>query len=634
MIHLVNMPFASLTTPNLALGLIKAQLQGVGLESKVFNLNFDFARQIGFGGYERVAIFKGVETQVGEWLFAKEVWGLFGPPEEEFIERCESELKVIPKVPDMKKWFLKIRREVVPAYLYQSLRRLENEGELRVVAFSCSFFQTLSALALGRLIKKKYPHVKVIYGGACFHDEMGRELIKKVPWIDAVSTGEADDVIVPLFQKLLQGGAPSDLQGIIYRENGVLHFGPSNHPISCQILEDIPDPDYNDFFNDAKNIGIVNDPGWKLRVRLLFESSRGCWWGQKQHCSFCGLNGQGLAYRAKSADRVLRTLNNFENSYPARLFQATDNNMSMEYFRTLLPKLERDSPKKNTNIFYEVKTNLTRSQIKSLADARIVYLQPGIESLSTHLLHLMRKGTSAIQNLFFLKCCRTYGILAFWNNLIRLPGEAQEDYYEMENLIPKIHHFYPPSGGAKKIECHRFSPYYTGEACGLENLRPLSWYYALFPEEKIDINRVAYYFDAEWKNTLGDEAYEGIIAKTQEWLGIWQNDPALPELRYSYQHNDGAIVLDTRQGKVKNLWLDAFQARILQAIDDPANIDAIRCRFEERAISKSTIQEVLQGFIETGIAYEEKGMYLGLAFADGVKEDLSLLQRRGFFPPG
>jgi hypothetical protein len=212
MIHLVNMPFASLTNPNLALGLIKAQLQEAGMDCRVFNLNLDLARQIGFGGYETVALFKGAEAQVGEWLLARVAWDEdFGPTEEEFVERCQRELKTIPKVQDKKKWLLKIRREVVPAYLLQCLHRLEKAGDLDVVAFSCSFFQTLPSLALGRLIKREYPHVKVVYGGACFHDEMGRELIEKIPWIDAVSTGEADDVIVPLFRELLDGSPPSNL---------------------------------------------------------------------------------------------------------------------------------------------------------------------------------------------------------------------------------------------------------------------------------------------------------------------------------------------------------------------------------------------------------------------------------------
>ena len=29
----------------------------------------------------------------------------------------------------------------------------------------------------------------------------------------------------------------------------------------------------------------------KPHIRILFESARGCWWGEKQHCTFCGLNG-------------------------------------------------------------------------------------------------------------------------------------------------------------------------------------------------------------------------------------------------------------------------------------------------------------------------------------------------------
>jgi radical SAM superfamily enzyme YgiQ (UPF0313 family) len=39
-------------------------------------------------------------------------------------------------------------------------------------------------------------------------------------------------------------------------------------------------------------------------VELLFEASRGCWWGAKHHCTFCGLNGLSMTFRSKSADRA------------------------------------------------------------------------------------------------------------------------------------------------------------------------------------------------------------------------------------------------------------------------------------------------------------------------------------------
>ena len=41
---------------------------------------------------------------------------------------------------------------------------------------------------------------------------------------------------------------------------------------------------------------------------LLFETSRGCWWGAKSHCTFCGLNGETMAFRSKSPRRALDEL--------------------------------------------------------------------------------------------------------------------------------------------------------------------------------------------------------------------------------------------------------------------------------------------------------------------------------------
>src|SRR3954465_271775 len=42
-----------------------------------------------------------------------------------------------------------------------------------------------------------------------------------------------------------------------------------------------------------------------LRPLMLIETARGCWWGAKNHCTFCGLNGETMGFRAKSADRVM-----------------------------------------------------------------------------------------------------------------------------------------------------------------------------------------------------------------------------------------------------------------------------------------------------------------------------------------
>jgi len=631
MIHLVNMPFTSLTHPNLALGLFKSQLAGAGMESDVFNFNLDFARRIGYSGYETIAFFKGVETQISEWLFTRAAWGDdFGVPEDAFLDLCGEELQNIPKVDDVRGWLRQIRDEVVPQFLEDSLALLESRGELRVVGFSCTFFQTVASLALGKLIKTRYPHVKVVYGGACFHGEMGDELMRGIPWIDAVSTGEADDVIVPLMAALDMGACPEGLHGILYRDaTGTVIDGPPHKAVSRHTIADLPDPDFDSFFHDAARVGIDQDEGWRERLLIPFESSRGCWWGQKHHCKFCGLNGQGMNYRGKCGNDVYAMLERLTTKYPqAKRFQASDNILSVTYFKDMVPQLaEEPLP---VELFYSVKSNMNRKQIKALADANILYVQPGIESFSSHILDLMDKGVSALQNLFFLKVCRDYGITPYWNNLIRLPGERQEDYDQMAAWMPLIVHIRPPYGGAPKIECHRFSPYFNQPDRWTHDIRPQAWYSGIFPADQLDLNRVAYYFHADWKNTLGDPAYDDLIDRTLTWIQIWKQAEHIPQLRIQPRGDGGYDLRDTRFGE-DGLWqLDALETAIYQAIDAPANLRSVGKSLHKAgyALSEAEINAVLDEFVRAGITITDNGQWLAIAITPEA-EDPPLWLRRG-----
>lgn len=632
MIHLINMPFASIREPNLALGVMKSQLTESGIASRVFNLNFDFARLIGIGAYETMALFKGIETQVGEWLFAEQVWEEFcDPSEAAFLRMCGDELGGIPHVNNSEQWLLQVRREVVPTFLREMVAFLQTTGELRVVAFSCMFFQTIPSLALGRLIKAQFPSARIVFGGACFHGEMGEELIDKVPWIDVVSTGEADDIIVPLFQALLNEHPPAGLQGIRYRDHrGKVQAGFPPCPVSAQVIRALPDPDFTDFFESAGRVGLLNDRSWRARVLLPFESSRGCWWGEKQHCTFCGLNGEGMSYRAQPAERVYETLANYAHRYPIRRFRATDNILDMSYFKSLLPRLKAEPPGGGIELYYNIKANMNRVQMKALADAGIVYVQPGIESLSSHLLRLMRKGVLPLQNVFLLKCAREYGIVVFWNNLIRVPGECPEDYAQMEEWIPKLVHLQPPYGGAPKVELHRFSPYFFEQGNWTDNVRPIAWYKGLFPEQRVNLPRIAYYFDADWKDTLGGDAYDGVINATLEWIRIWRDEPELPRLVMKQCVGGGLEIEDTRLHR-SGLWqLDSTEASIYQMIDAPHTPQGIISLLKDtpkEGLLKTEVKTILDRFVDADLALWDGSNYLALALPQGVV-DLPVAQRR------
>jgi coproporphyrinogen III oxidase-like Fe-S oxidoreductase len=71
------------------------------------------------------------------------------------------------------------------------------------------------------------------------------------------------------------------------------------------------------------------------------------------------------------------------------LVEAVDNILDMKYFQDLLPALA--AKQHSAQIFFEVKANLNRKHVKLLHEAGVNRIQPGIESMSDHVLKLMRK---------------------------------------------------------------------------------------------------------------------------------------------------------------------------------------------------------------------------------------------------
>lgn len=633
MIHLIYMPLALTINPSLALGQIKAQLNEAGMESRVFNLNLDFAGRLGIKNYEIIALTRGYDPQIGEWLFAKEAWGeeASTSADDDFLELCGSKMPGLHKVKNVKKWGEKIRTEVVPEFLDFCCKKLLDAGDLEVVGFSCAFFQTIASIALIRRLKQIQPSLRVVCGGSCFHGEIGEELISKVPEIDAVSIGEADDVIVPLFRALYNKEEPKGLHSVLYRKSdGKVVVAAPSRIVTSQVLEKNPDPDYDEYFEDINRLGFEKYPEIQSRAFLPFESSRGCWWGQKHQCTFCGLNNEGLAFRAKSSKRTLETFRSFLKRYPLRKFYASDLAFPMKHYKDLLPELKEDMDFEKVEIFYEIRAKMNRKQAKLLSDAGVYYIQPGIDALTTHLLNSLSKGVKAIYNIHCLKLCRTFSLLPLWNLMIRVPGERIEDYSETAALIPKIIHFIPPFGGPREIELHRHSPYFNEKGKWTQNVRPVFWYEKIYPGNRVNLPAVAYYFDAEWKDTIDPRHYKKVSEASWAWIDIWRNLEVLPQLKYFSNNSSELRVTDTREIGRTGTWnLDAKETMLFMGIDDPATPERLRSKLGESVGSIDLVESILKDFVSCGIAVEDSGSYLNLALPEKTPEP-SLRYRRSF----
>ena len=95
-------------------------------------------------------------------------------------------------------------------------------------------------------------------------------------------------------------------------------------------------------------------------------------------------------FRSKSPERVLDELAQQARRYRSFRFEAVDNILDMAYLKQLFPALAENDA--GYEFFYEVKANLSREQLRLLAQAGVTHIQPGIESLSSHVLRPDAQG--------------------------------------------------------------------------------------------------------------------------------------------------------------------------------------------------------------------------------------------------
>jgi ribosomal peptide maturation radical SAM protein 1 len=303
-VALVSMPFDVHFRPSIQLGLLKAIASSHGFPVETFHLNLDFARQIGPESYEAVCDYGrnfGLGG-LGEWLFSVAAFGEEAPDHgrrllDHYLAYTE---RFLAEIEQPEEYLFALRDREVPRYLDRLMETIAWD-QFEVVGFTSTFQQNTASFALAARIKREFPSVKVLFGGANFEGEMGVELVRSIPCIDYAVIGEGDIAFPEFLIALQEGRDPAEVAGVAYRRNGTVSE-PRMRPLFRQ-LDDLPFPDYDEYFERAQRLGLL-PAGHRRKVEIPFESARGCWWGQKHHCTFCGLNGKGMAFRGKSRPSV------------------------------------------------------------------------------------------------------------------------------------------------------------------------------------------------------------------------------------------------------------------------------------------------------------------------------------------
>lgn len=616
-VALVNMPWGSIDRPSVAMATLKGTVKQAGCIPHLHYLNIQFASQLGLDVYSRIADGAYVYP---EWFFTPATFGSQGTGElqggwaemasDPRASNLVRELKAITG--DSPELCRRIANEEVPRFMDRCLTEIP-WGDYTVVGFTTTFAQSLASLCLSRLIRLRYPTVKIVMGGANAESEMGVEMISGCDWIDYVVHGEAEETFPLLLREIAAGNEEIVLPGVSSRVAGkVIRGDESAGPV--ENLDKIPVPDYTEYLNELDRHGFRT----AFAPQLFYESSRGCWWGAKHHCTFCGLNGGTMAYRSKSPSRVYSEVMEMAQRYKILRLAAVDNILAMEYFTELLPRLAEEDI--DLSLFYEVKANLNREQLRKLADAGVHEIQPGIESFNTRLLRLIDKGVTGIQNVQILKWCRELDIRPSWNILYALPGETAEDYRDLDHLLRTLFHLHPPAGMGP-VRYERFSPYFTRrDSFGLD-LTPNRCYEFMFPSSRVQLSKIAYYFEGCPAGQTDDPEHYTAQARgaVKQWTNTWADRPAI----CFYEKGPGYVyIFDTRPlypekpAITRRIRLDGQLAEIYLHCDEIRSRSTIgeKLRHEHgHAISEHSIDRALERLTAAGLLHREGERYLSLA---------------------
>jgi ribosomal peptide maturation radical SAM protein 1 len=601
---LVSMPFGSTRLPSIQIGLLTAMAADRGWRAQGVYGNLAFAGLFGWERYERLC--RQQFRLLGEWLFSVAAFADAAPDETLFLDRSdlagiEAELGLDRAA------LLAWRNETIPRFIHDLADQPLWAG-LTAVGFTSMFEQTCASLALARALKRRRPELITLFGGANFDGGMGVEFLRSLDCVDIVVAGEAEQVFPLLLDQLAGDVDTSPLPGV-HRRGGPAPDQARTPTVEA--MDEAPIPDYRDFFQAIIRNGAPREIEGQW-ISVPFESARGCWWGETSHCTFCGLNAMGMAYRSKSPARVLAELDELSDRHGQRSFFAVDNILDHRYIDQVFGALERREL--DYGFWYETKANIKPEQIKALANGGLVWVQPGIESLNTRILKLMGKGSTSFINLRFLKWAHYYQIKVAWNVLYGFPGETEEDYQQLLGLMERIGHL-PPPDDCGEIRMDRFSPYHSQpERWGLTQVRPDARYAAVYPTA-IDAEKIAYYFDFHNPHRLPDTVYEPMRQRIAAWQAAWSDPQTAPELTYTRSASQIRFV-DTRHGSTPQA---AFYDRLGSAIYPMISRTYLsvgqvhkRLAAEGAEVTARAVDNIFEEFEKDGLIWREGETVTGL----------------------
>lgn len=607
-IALISTPWPLYSRPSIQLGTLKSFLQSriPHLKIDAFHFYLSVAETIGYQLYH--------EISERSWL-AESVYAALLYPERiqqaEALFRKEAPAKT--KLQDLEFKTLTDRvKQVTDEFI-----RSQNWQVYGLLGFTISLCQLTSALYMTKRLKKKFPNLVVVVGGALSSGIAARGILKKFPQIDAAVNGEGEIPLYHIIQHLRRNRHDSDLskiQGVLTQLNQTqqsaeVWFSQLN------TLDKLMVPDYDDYFKLLKTF----DARKRFFPTLPVETSRGCWWkravgsAKVTGCAFCNLNLQWQGYRSKPVPRAVAEIDHLTGRYQTLSVAIVDNVLpkkaAIEIFRQI------DGLNKDLRLFGEVRATTPLRELKAMRNCGMREVQIGIEALASHLLKKLHKGTTVIQNLEIMKNCEALGIRNISNLIMYFPGSNEQDVSETLKTIEFALPFQPPKAVSFWLGLE--SPVWQHpKKFGIQAVFNHSNYAFLFPKEirqGLHLMIQAYRGDLTYQKKIWRPVKKRIADWQKQYVEIQKQPGDSPILSF----RDGKDFMIIRQKRFRAEpavhRLVGASRQIYLFCQKHRSIQTIFSAFSD--ISEDTIANFLNMMVDKKLMFAETNKYLSLASA-------------------
>ncbi|MFN8096947.1 MAG: RiPP maturation radical SAM C-methyltransferase [Dermatophilaceae bacterium] len=628
---LASMPWAALGEPSLGLAILKTCLLQAGVPARVRHFNVFLLRRL------RASTYVGLANAyaLNDFVFTGDLDSGVSDAQRRIARARLAELRDVGvlRLPgedlDEQVSALIDARATIFTEWMAACASWTAAYQPTLVGLTCLFDQTIASVALAKQVRALLPDVTIVLGGYALEGPVGAELLRCFPWIDAVCAGEGEPAIVELArasagQRSLEG-IPNVLTRLEARRvrlplqgsaDGVARRAPLATRAPFVALDTVPVPDFDDYYADLAELRDLDRVEVEVDT-LPVETSRGCWWGQRSHCVFCGIDDETLHYRARTPESAIEMLDELHSRYGVTSFRFSDYILPHHYFDSLLPALAARSVRYHLEC--EVKANLDEGKFHKLAEAGFREVQPGIESFSTSVLRKMDKGVRGIRNVQTLVLGKSHGVRIHWNFLFGFPFDERAEYEALTSLIPMLYHLDPPHG-CQPVEVTRFAPLQAApERFGIARAGPATLYDVIFSpgflrRSGFDLGAYAYYFQRTFNPSRQlRKVYAQLVLQVDHWKALQaQREVILGCERIP----DGVRIVDSRFGEPVVTELVGLDAMVVEeTLGEAKTVAGIAARVRATEVD---VAQSLGRLVAGRLVLREEERYLGLAIPHQV----------------